>query len=145
MTDNNFKELMALDKYFIRPESIKLPREQERKIYSLKSTTTEDSFIFDYDRRGRFELKYKEQLRYVKDICLVRLEVNAPQHMNPDGSITSRNHMHIYREGYGLSWAYEISEIFTEVSQKITSLYLFKIFCEYCKIDASNINLQGVL
>lgn len=145
MTDSDFKELMDLDKYFIRPESIKIPGEQEQKIYQLKSFTTEDNFIFDYDRRGRFELKYKEQLRFGKDVRLIRLEINAPTHMNPDGSIISRNHIHIYKEGYDLSWAYELHDIFPDAKQEISALYLFTAFCEYCKINTSNIILQGVL
>ena len=145
MTDALFNELMSLDKCFTRPGKIKLPGQQERKVYDVKSSTTEDKFLFDYDRRGRFELKHKKQLRHGKDVCIIRLEINAPNHMNPDGNVLSRNHIHIYREGYDLSWAYELFDIFPNIPQELSALNLFTIFCDYCKIDSTNIHLQGVL
>jgi len=136
---------MSLDKTFLHAKSLKLPHEQSFKKYDIKSVNTKDTFLMRYDRRGRYELKHKSLLTQGNDFKLVRLEVNAPPHQNPDGYITSRNHIHVYKEGYELSWAYELNEIFSLNFDKATTLELFTLFCEYCRIDLSNIVLQGVI
>jgi len=145
MTNDDFAMLMDLEKAFSNPRSVKLPFEQTLKKYDVSSVNTKDAFLLRYDRRGRYEFKHKNQLTHGNDFPLVRLEINAPEHKNPDGYITSRNHIHVYREGYGLSWAYEFNEIFLLKLDEVTPLELFTLFCGYCKIDLSNIILQGVV
>ena len=99
MTDLEFKRLMQLQKIFVK-SSIILPNNGENSIYDLKSKETQDKFYLDVDRRGRIELsRFKLQTRYaVTKLPLVRIDIDSPPHLNPDGTKTSRNHIHIYRE-----------------------------------------------
>lgn len=44
-----------------------------------------------------------------------RVDIDSPPHRNPDGTMTSRNHIHIYRETDhdtgNLPWAYDLATI----------------------------------
>ena len=62
--------------------------------------------------RGRIKsLKCSYNNRYGVTIILVRIDINGPPHDNPDGSSVSGNHIHIYREGFGHKFAYELSSV----------------------------------
>lgn len=99
MTDVEFQNLMKLKKVFVK-EAIELPNNGENETYDLESIATRDKFYLDVDRRGRIELsRFKLQNRYaVTKLPLVRIDIDSPPHLNPDGTKTSRNHIHIYKE-----------------------------------------------
>ena len=99
MTDLEFSSLISINKVFMYPNSVKLPLSKDLKIFKVKSETTKDTFLLDCDRRGTYELRYKNQLRHSRDFPMIRLEINCPPHQNPDGRILSRNHIHVYKEG----------------------------------------------
>ena len=150
MTDLEFKRLMQLQKIFVK-SSIILPNNGENSIYDLKSKETQDKFYLDVDRRGRIELsRFKLQTRYVvTKLPLVRIDIDSPPHLNPDGTKTSRNHIHIYREvdndTGNLPWAYSLEE-FEQIKfnrNNIVFMDIFSSFCEYCNISMENI--QGVI
>lgn len=142
MTDDAFDSLMLLQKSFLHPKSVKLPHDKQKKVFHVSSVGTKDTFLLDCHRQGTYEMKLMNQMRYGKDFPMVRLEINAPPHMNPDSYVTSRNHIHIYKEGYGMKWAYELSDKFPA---SMNMLNLFVIFCEYCGIGLLNVSLQGVI
>lgn len=144
MTDNDFNTLASMKKQFVYQKNVQVPHDKQFETYKIKSYATKDKFFLYYDRRGTYELKQKGQIQYKKDFSMIRMEVNAPPHINPDGSAVSRNHIHIYKEGYELRWAYELSDILKFSSNDTTPLNLFISFCEYCKIDISNISKQEV-
>jgi len=83
--------------------------------------------------RGSINIKQvKYQNRARKTICLVRLELEGPPHINPDGEEVPCPHIHLYREGAGLKWAYTIDKnLFTNVENLDTTL---NDFYEYCNI-----------
>lgn len=149
MTDTEFKQLLELNKIFVK-NPIKLPQQGYYKEYDVNSKTTNDKFIIDVDRRGMIELsKYKIQTRYEKTkLPLIRIELNGPPHMNPDGRKLSRNHIHIYRETENdtgnLPWAYDLSDFrdYDFGNDFDFSIIFFK-FCDFCHIDSKNI--QGVI
>ena len=139
-----------MQKIFVK-SSIILPNNGENSIYDLKSKETQDKFYLDVDRRGRIELsRFKLQTRYaVIKLPLVRIDIDSPPHLNPDGTKTSRNHIHIYREvdndTGNLPWAYSLEE-FEQIKfnrNNIVFLDIFSSFCEYCNISMENI--QGVI
>lgn len=150
MTDLEFKRLMQLQKIFVK-SSIILPNNGENSIYDLKSKETQDKFYLDVDRRGRIELsRFKLQTRYaITKLPLVRIDIDSPPHLNPDGTKTSRNHIHIYREvdndTGNLPWAYSLEE-FEQIKfnrNNIVFMDILSSFCEYCNISMENI--QGVI
>lgn len=150
MTNADFEKLMALTKIFVK-DNIELPRNGEFETYDLVSSESRDKFYLDIDRRGRIELsKFKLQNRYaVTKQPLVRVDIDSPPHRNPDGTMTSRNHIHIYREmdndTGNLPWAYDLETIMP-VKLNWDSLDFMSIlsnFCEYCNICMDNV--QGVI
>ena len=135
-----------MQKCFTNPKSVVYPLSGEKKEFVVKSVTTKDSFFFNCERSGKIELKFKNQLRQ-RDFLLARLDINGPHHTNPDGVTLSRNHIHIYKEGYGhdrLPWAYEFSEIFGDDVDLDNPMGLFDLFCDYCNIELPSM-LQGVV
>lgn len=150
MTDVEFQNLMKLNKVFVN-EAIELPNNGENETYDLESIATRDKFYLDVDRRGRIELsRFKLQNRYaVTKLPLVRIDIDSPPHLNPDGTKTSRNHIHIYKEmdndTGNLPWAYDL-EGFEQINfneNRINFMEIFSDFCEYCNISMDNV--QGVI
>lgn len=150
MTNSEFHNLIKLKKIFTK-DTIELPNNGENDTYDLKSTETRDKFYLDIDRRGRIELsKFKLQNRYATTkLPLIRIDIDSPPHMNPDGTKTTRNHIHIYRETDNdtgnLPWAYSLEsfELIQFNKDNINFMEVFSSFCEYCNINIDNI--QGVI
>lgn len=149
LTDAQFEELMNLNKYFTQ-KNIQLPTVGENKSFDLAARETEDKFFLDADRRGRIELKVKLQTRYaLTKLPLVRIDLNSPPHINPDGTRVSRDHIHIYRDtDYNtgnLPWAYELNSIniFSKDDSSTDFMEVFYHFCEYCHIESHTV--QGVI
>lgn len=150
MTDIEFYDLMKLKKVFVK-DTIKLPDNGENKTYDVKSLLTKDRFYLDVDRRGKIELsRFKLQNRYAPTkLPLVRIDIDSPPHLNPDGTKTSRNHIHIYKamdnNTVNLPWAYDLED-FAYINfnaSQISFMEVFSSFCEYCNISIDNV--QGVI
>ena len=150
MTNKEFEILMNLNKSFVK-NSITLPANAENETFEIKSLSTKDKFFLDVDRRGRLELsKFKLQNRYAKTKQpLVRIDIDSPPHINPDGTKKSRNHIHVFRETDNdtgnLPWAYDLEE-FTEINLNMDDLNFTQVFfdfCAYCNIKTDGI--QGII
>lgn len=141
LTTNEFNRLMKLPKE-LKLNTISLPIINTKARFEIKSKTTKDEFWLDIDRSNRYEIKSKTQER--TNEVLVRLEINSPPHMNPDGTVTSRDHIHIYKEGFGLAWAYDLDSFIPNINKEYYSA-LFYSFCEYCIIDLGNTNIHQSL
>lgn len=132
MTDIEFQVLMGLKKVFAI-DGCRLPNNGENATYDLISPGANEKFLFDIDRKGKIELSKFKLL----------------PHMNPDGTIVSRNHIHIFKEmdsdTGNLPWAYDL-ETFEKIKydrKNIRFMDVFFAFCEYCNIDVENV--QGVM
>lgn len=98
----------------------------------LASIDGKDQFIVDINRKGKIKIsKCTFQNRYRNDIILLRLDIDGSPHTNPDGMTLTGNHIHIYQEGYGDSWAYPIPDIFTDTKNLLNTLIEF---LKYCKV-----------
>lgn len=134
LTDSEFKELLNMVKYF-KEKSIKLPLNGERAQFRLEAKEMHENFYLDVNRSGIIELgKFTLQNRFTV-IPLLRLDINSAPHLNPDGSKTSRNHIHIYKEGFNDSWAYNLDNTvgFNWSDCKTFDDY-FYVFCRWCNI-----------
>lgn len=135
ITNEMFEYLMSLKKTF-DGEKIKLPLRGEKARFNVTSLNKKEKFILDTDRSGYIEIKTKLQNRYSNNQILVRLEINSRPHTNPDGTTTSRNHIHIYKEGYSISWAYDLDKINNELCSSLENFNeVFIYFCKYCNIE----------
>ena len=146
MTNLEFENLLQMKKVFVK-DNVSLPSRGEAGIFDLKSKTTNDKFYLDVDRRGRIEFsKFKIQNRFAGNkLPLVRIDIDSAPHMNPDGSKTSRNHIHIFKEMENdtgnLPWAYSLED-FEPINFNrdcINFMEIFSGFCEYCNIIMNNI------
>lgn len=79
-----------------------------RIIIPLTSTDKREKFWLDVTR-GRTDMrKGSYQNRARKTIILARLDFGARPHRNPDGQHIGSPHLHLYREGHGAKWAFEV-------------------------------------
>lgn len=89
MTNKEFEEIINLKKQFSDGD-ISLPMISGYATYYINAKDSLDKFILDVDRRSKYieVSKHKVQSRdYSSKLPLVRIDINAPQHMNPDGTI----------------------------------------------------------
>lgn len=144
ITNKIFENLMKTKKKF-NETPVALPGCNQKLQLEVSSMDNKESFIVDVDRSGKIEMKSKVQERYLNNQILIRVEVNAPPHTNPDGSITSRNHIHIYQEGYNISWAYDLEEFDENLFNNLKNFNkVFIDFCSYCNIELND-SLQMVI
>lgn len=148
MTNDEFKDLITLTKYFADTD-IHLPAPGEKLLspLSVLSASTKDSFFIDVDRKGTIAIsKKKLQNRHNNSgTVLIRLEIDCRPHMFCDGSLSSRNHIHIFDEYDGFKvydLEKEYSILFTDLNDFTT---IFIQFCQMCNIDTNSTFIQGVI
>lgn len=73
-----------------------------------KGEFTKTDFLMDINRNRYVLEKITFQNRVQKTVVLLRLDLDTKPHRNPDSKHISGNHLHIYREGYGDAFAYEL-------------------------------------
>lgn len=120
---------------FSKETSINLPLNGEKIQFKLQDKENHENFFLDVNRSGIIELsKFTLQNRFTIT-PLLRLDIDSAPHMNPDGSKVSRNHMHIYKEGFGDSWAYELGKTnWTDLAQCKSFQDYFYTFYKCCNI-----------
>lgn len=118
------------------------PELGKRSILKGKSVTGRTEYLVDV-RRSLYTLnKVTFQERVYSNIGLVRLDLDTKPHSNPDHSIIEGAHLHIYQEGYGLSWAYPLDDSHVKSLNPHVDLARvltckdpydrFRLFSEYC-------------
>lgn len=142
ITNDEFIRIMKLKKYFMANRPF-LPSENGYSNLLLKDDSGKEEFYLNIARKKVIEFKAnktKIHHSYFKE-PIVRLEIDAPPHRNPDFSVTGRNHIHIYKEGYDMRWAYDLKtfpKLFSDPND--FNLILFD-FCLYCNINSDNIQI----
>src|SRR5690625_76455 len=94
-------------------EVIPFPASMQQEVIEAQSDDlNKDKFMFYINRKGQYNLKKCTYLsRYNNTYNLLRLDINGPPHDNPDGTTVECPHIHIYKEGYNLSWAYPLESV----------------------------------
>lgn len=99
-------------------------------VIPLTSTDRREQFSLDL-RRGRIRIEkatYQNRARSV--VILARLDLGGPPHRNPDGVEMGSPHLHLYREGFGDKWAYQLPPAdFSDPSDAWTTLQEFMRYC----------------
>lgn len=112
LTQQEVDFLLELLKQLIDNKDIQFPGPSDSSIIEAVSATTNDKFLIDISRKGHIKVtKCTFQTRYKKSYILLRLEIDGPNHTNPDGTEIPCPHIHIYREGYGTSWAHPLQSV----------------------------------
>lgn len=128
--------ILMLNKFF-NDNHISIKEEENH--YLINSDNKKCDFILDMHRGGRYSNRIVLNLRYKRsDEMVFRLEIDGKPHVNPDGTVTDRDHVHIIKfDGdniteYGLSL-----KDFHDIIVKNTSdvCEVFEVFCNYNKIQ----------
>lgn len=128
--------LLKTEKKIIESEII-FPIQGENIILnSVCINNNQEKLLIDINRKGTLKLtRSTYQGRYQTNIILLRIDIDTKPHRNPDNTIISPTHIHIYREGYGDKWAYPLEnyECFLDIN-KNNLVEVFVKFCEFCNI-----------
>lgn len=139
LTQNEADDLIKVLKIFQKQHRyIQIPNSKQSLQLDLQSTESQhDKFIIDVNRKGQYNLKKCTfQTRYKKTTQLLRIDIEGPAHQNPDGNDVPCPHIHIYKEGYQLKWAYPINQhIQTDTSDLVQVLI---DFLQYNNVQKDN-------
>lgn len=105
LTQSEADALLALPKKAASDDVYEYPAAGGRLSVPLVSHDGREQFLLDL-QRGRIDFAkatYQNRARLV--VPLARLDINGRPHTNPDGEVLPGTHLHLYREGYGLTWA----------------------------------------
>lgn len=136
MKQNIADYLIGLEKRIV-DTYISFPTANNKLTMNVQACGENESFLLDINRVGKIKLsRCSFQERYNVTEGLVRLDLDETRkHANPDGTMVVGPHIHIYKEGYALRWAYALDTIdacpFTNISDLTTT---FAEFCKYCNI-----------
>lgn len=113
---------------------INFPAPTEQLIIEAESNeNNKDKFKFYINRKGKYNIKKCTYMsRYKNTHDLLRIDIEGPSHDNPDGSIVECPHIHIYREGYNLAWAYPLPKIIDTDPKNLLQVLID--FFEYIKV-----------
>ena len=140
LSNSQFNKIKKKKKIFT-DAIITLPVQGSKHVYHVTDKLQKEKFFVDANRSGTISLgKIKIQERHTPYTILVRLEIDAPPHINPDGSKIGRDHIHIYSQGYGDRWAFDLSSFQDAHFNQCKNFYdYFVEFCQYCNIEKTEI------
>lgn len=110
----------------------------------LRSTNKQELFILSL-YQGRLDLKkVTYNKRHNKGITLIRIDLTNGQHTNPDGKKIIGPHIHIYKEGYGDSFAIPLPNKEIGITNLEDCTKCLDEFFKYCNIKPINIIKQSL-
>lgn len=102
-----------------------------KKVIQIRDQNEREEYMMDIIPNRAKPNKISTTLRVRKNVLLLRLDVNGPPHRNPDDTEVPCPHLHIYKQGYDLKWAYPVPPIFGDCSSLVNYL---DSFCQYSNI-----------
>lgn len=144
LTQQEADELMAMPKKPVDVTTIEFPLPDQAKQFAALSKDGRKAFLFDVNRKGKLKLsKCTFQERYAVVEILVRLDIDGPPHVNPDGADVPCPHIHLYKEGFADKWAYPLpTGVFSNTSKLEAT---FVEFLGYCKVDSIPDTLMALI
>jgi hypothetical protein len=121
--------LLTMEKRCPLTESFSFPGAGGKLVVPVESLDGREKFLLDINR-GRIKLMqctYQERFRGA--IILVRVDLDGPEHTNPDGVVIPCPHIHVYREGFGDKWANPLPASFANPADLWLTLSDFYSFC----------------
>ena len=108
LTQEEADALLQLEKHRADERSYQYPGVAEEIRIPLVSADRREEFVLDI-HRSRFDLvkgTYQNRARTI--VQLARLDFGGRPHRNPDDQEIDCPHLHVYRAGYGISFAYPL-------------------------------------
>lgn len=132
--------LLAMEKRRTSDSPIMFPKPRRRSSAELRSVDGRETFALDMYFGDIDFPRFVIQIRARHDTALARLELDGPVHLNPDGELVPTPHLHLYREGDGVRWAYPApADQFSDLSDR---WLVWGDFMRFCNITAPP-ELQG--
>ncbi|EFM26282.1 hypothetical protein HMPREF9225_0091 [Peptoniphilus duerdenii ATCC BAA-1640] len=141
MDYNNLNEelieyIMLINKFFI-DNNISLQKTSEE--FVIDSDDKKCQFILNTHRGGEYSNRIVFNLRYRKsDEMVFRLEIDGKPHVNSDGTLTDRDHVHInqFKDGKILQYGISLKDFKGIIIQNTSDICeVFEEFCKYNKIQ----------
>jgi hypothetical protein len=135
-------KLLRAEKVYEGDPNRDYPNPGEKLVLECVSTDGVDRFHVDVFRGAICLTKATHNLRVRTTISLLRLDLDGRPHRNPDGQDVGRTHLHVYREGYGDAWAYELPGPVPdalspfELADYSDLVGALDYFLDYCRITA---------
>jgi hypothetical protein len=105
----------------------------------LISADKRENYFLDVWSSGKIFLKGRLQNRARSSVILVRVDYGGHPHMNPDGVEVGSPHIHLYKEGMGVKFAFDLpKELFHHPEDKWDTLQAFMKYCNITKIPFFN-------
>ena len=132
LTQAEADALLAMEKRRADSAEFDFPGLGGRVTAPLVSLDGREYFSLDL-LRGRINLgKGTYQNRGRQVVILARLDFGGPPHRNPDDEEIGSPHLHLYREGFGDKWAFQIPpEQFPNLHDPWLTL---EDFMQYCNV-----------
>ncbi|WP_375458275.1 DUF6978 family protein [uncultured Enterovirga sp.] len=122
--------LLALPKRAVTDREVQFPDLGKGLSLDLVSIDGREAFLLDIGRSYVKLTKSTYQTRARATIILARLDLDGAPHTNPDGTELGCPHLHLYREGYGDKWAFEVpTHAFTDIGDRRRALSDFMVYC----------------
>jgi len=142
LTQEEGDALLEMEKITVGNESIDLPDREGSIEMKFASINGYEEFILNYSRYSINLYKRNHHFRGRRVIGLARLDLNGQTHRNPDGQEIGDCHLHLYREGYGLKWAFDVpKDKFTNLNDTLQTLEDFMRYCNIVKLPDIRRNL----
>ncbi|MGC6411198.1 MAG: DUF6978 family protein [Candidatus Puniceispirillaceae bacterium] len=113
--------LLSIPKHSDENRAKQPPFPGKRQVIRLVSEDGRENFILSLYKGRTNALKLTYQTMARKTVPLVRLDLHGAPHRNPDGEKVDTPHIHLYREGYGDKWAYELNKLPDGISFQLPS------------------------
>ncbi len=139
MADNDLPqevadELFGMEKHRLDEREHRFSTPGQKLFIELASEDGREKFYLDLYRGKRSVFKVSLQNRARQNYSLRRLDVNGRIHTNPNGHVVPTPHLHVYREGFGASWAEPAPlDIFSNLDDVWTTLQEFMRYCNISK------------
>ncbi len=135
MTKESAQELIHMIKEIVETGIYKLPQIGSQNRIPLQSVLSKrDKFDVIVNRVARINpLKYTLVLNYPEE-GLLRIDVNGPDHVNPDGSKIPCPHIHLRMKDTGKwdEWAIDLPAIFGNTENIAVTV---RDFLQYCQVN----------
>ncbi len=141
LTDIEATHLLEMEKLRKFEDMYKYPDLGGGISIPLVSANKKEEFTLAISR-GHIDISRNSFVNVVrKAIPLVRLDLAGGIHRNPDGTEISVPHIHIYKEGFALKWAYSLPKGFKYCNSVYEYLDNFMDFCNITKKPKIDIGL----
>ena len=134
LTQAEANALLAMEKHRVSDNVISFSYLGQSENIELLSADKSEIFLLDLSRGSKSLSKIKLQNRARESVILVRLDLEGPNHRNPDGTYMATPHLHVYSERFGSRLAIPVPQNrFYDLSDEWRTLQDFMCYCKITK------------